>query len=197
MIKRVIKGCCVKGKALQTSGDFLIGRIRKTKKKKKNPPTTNSSALNTVSTRAAWPSTTIHPTKNVSLDYYFILFFCNGNIQTSPATSAGLRSSRKQRSGCAQKRRSGRLSSDRRFNVLNRFSPKTKNKFNIVSPWGKIIIPLRAKWAILFVWQQRKKKKKKPVLCDNPKKYRAERWLLPQNKHLSKQMDPVFKMCHE
>lgn len=35
------------------------------------------------------------------------------------------------------------------------------------------------------------------VLCDNPKKYQAELWPLPQNKHLSKQMDLVFKMYHE
>lgn len=29
-----------------------------------------------------------------------------------------------------------------------------QNKFNIVSPWGEIIIPQCAKWTILFVWQQ-------------------------------------------
>lgn len=66
------------------------------------------------------------------------------------------------------------------------FQPKTHS--TITSLWGKIIIHQCANGAILFVWQQSINYKS----CVTIQKNQAELWLLPQNKHLSKQMAVGF-----
>ena len=75
----------------------------------------------------------------------------------------------------------------RQISVLR--SPPNQHKSNKYISLRRDNYPPMCQMNILFVRQQSINK----VFCDNPENP-AERWPLPQNKHLSKQTDRVFKI---